>query len=153
LDLKAVEDAISLTLEDITRQKELFRKWTEIELDNYIFDDWINETIAKSWGIKAACRVYHICNKGWDVELTMPFERCPPTKKSVKQIKKVPGAPAKAKNYYDVAQALAWVATNRNDAEERSKWQAEIAGLMVGLEAFAYYPDEPVKDSQKSFIS
>jgi hypothetical protein len=36
-------------------------------------------------------------------------------------------------NLYDVGQALSWVATNRNNAEEKTRWQTEIPNLLEDL--------------------
>ena len=142
MDLSDLTKAINVIIHDIERQKKLFRQWTKIDIKNYYFEDWINQTIApSSWGIKAACRIYHICNSGFDVELTQAFEKGLASKKTVRKLKAVPGSPPIAKSYYDVVQALSWVATQRKDAETRSKWQADISKLMVELESYAYYPE------------
>ena len=46
------------------------------------------------------------------------------------KLAKVPGSPNKAKNLYDIAQALSWIATSRKNAEERTKWQTEVPKLL-----------------------
>jgi len=45
----------------------------------------------------------------------------------------VPGSPNEARNLYDVGQALSWVATNRNNAEDKTQWQSEIPNLLENL--------------------
>jgi len=141
MDLSDIKKAINNIIQDIDRQKELFRKWTTVEINSGVFEDWIDDLITKAWGVKAACRIYNICISGWDVKLK-EFESGRATEKTVYKDREVPGAPSEAKTYYDVAQAMAWVATQRNDAEVRSKWQADISKLMSELETYAYYPEE-----------
>jgi hypothetical protein len=47
----------------------------------------------------------------------------------------VPGAVIPARNIYDVSQALSWVATRRNNPEQRVEWQTQIADLIQKLGA------------------
>ena len=138
INLNDISNNISELVIDIARQKEKLRKWTTLNISDYKFKDWINHDVAKSWGIKAACRVYHICACGKDIEFADPFEKGLPTDKTVKYLKPVPGSPSKAKTYHDVAQALSWIATNRNNAEERHKKQSEIERLLSSIEKHAY---------------
>ena len=86
-------------------------------------------------GKKAACRVYHICQSGEDVQFSDPFEPGAASEKRVTQIGPVPGAPAIATNLYDVSQALSWVATRRSNAEQRTNWQGEVPKLVNKLAA------------------
>lgn len=94
---------------------------------------WANTALSANWGKKAACRVYHICNSGFDVELTKPFASGDAIDKPVKRSRKVPGATVPATNLYDVSQALSWVATGRNNSEEKVEWQAAIPSLIERL--------------------
>ena len=94
---------------------------------------WANEVVAKRWGKKAATRVYHICDSGMDVALVDPFATGAATEKPVSYLNRVPGTPERASSKYDAAQALSFVATNRNNAEERTAWQAEIPRLLKEL--------------------
>jgi hypothetical protein len=77
--------------------------------------------------------VYHICVSGWDVEFETPFAKGDPTEKPVKRTMKVPGASEPVRNLYDVSQALSWVASRRNNPEERLDWQAAIPDLIEAL--------------------
>ena len=45
----------------------------------------------------------------------------------------VPGAPEQAGTLFDVAQALAWIAKERSEIEERIAWRAGIPGLLAEL--------------------
>jgi hypothetical protein len=85
------------------------------------------------WSDPAACRVYHICKAGLDVEITDPFASGEATEKPVVWGHQVPGATAPARNLFDVSQALSWVATGRNSSEEKVEWQSSVAGLIERL--------------------
>jgi hypothetical protein len=67
------------------------------------------------------------------VEITDPFAGGKASEKPVKPLKAVPGAPNPARNLYDICQALSWLATTRNSAEERLEWQSHIPTLIENL--------------------
>jgi hypothetical protein len=76
----------------------------------------------------------HICRSGADVELLDLFAGGKPSEKPIKLLKlQFQGAPKPAKNLYDVCQALSWIATQRNSADERLEWQGHIPGLIENL--------------------
>ena len=89
--------------------------------------------VTKEWGKKAACRVFHICNTGFDVEQIDPFEPGVATGKRVRKLATVPGAVSPASTIYDVSQALTYVATGRTNAEQRLEWQSDVAPLLARL--------------------
>ena len=68
-----------------------------------------------------------------DVELLDPFAGGKPSERRVKPLKPVPGASKPARNLYDVCQALSWIATQRNSADERLEWQGHIPGFIENL--------------------
>ena len=87
----------------------------------------------KPLGKESACRVFHICESGHDVELTDPFASGTAIEKPVQKLGPVPGAPERVKNVYDVSQALSWIATNRTNTEERLIWQSQIPEIVDEL--------------------
>jgi len=91
--------------------------------------------LCDGWGKKAAARVYHICRSGRDIEFPSPFTGGPATRKPVKPVEEVPGAPIPARSLYDASQALSWVASRRNNPEERTAWQIQIPSLVEDLAA------------------
>jgi hypothetical protein len=96
---------------------------------------WANGALAKAWGKKAACRTFHICTTGHDVEIIDPFAKGDATEKPVKQLAIVPGAAIPSRTLYDVSQSLSWVATRRNNPDERLEWQSAIPTLLGSLQA------------------
>ena len=86
---------------------------------------WADEKLSENWGKKAAARVFHICDSGDDIELKDPFASEKAIEKPARYIGQVPGSPKRAATKYDVSAALSFVATRRNNAEERVTRQGE----------------------------
>ena len=94
----------------------------------------MNKHLSGAWGKKAACRVFHICASGHDVEIVDPFAPCDASDKPVRHTARVPGVPLTAANMFDVSQSMSWVATGRNNTDERLDWQSGVPRLMNQLE-------------------
>jgi hypothetical protein len=135
LDLDRIESAILLGTLSVQADKEQLELWQSYTVSQEDLEDWIDNPVAERWGKKAACRVLHICNSGYDVELVDPFQGGPASQKMVQKTERVPGAPAPAANLYDVSQALSWVASGRRDPEERIARQSDLPSLMRKLAA------------------
>jgi hypothetical protein len=58
------------------------------------------------------------------------------TKKPIRYLAPIPGAPDRASTKYDVAQAMSFVATHSKNAEERVARQDEIPRLLARLPTF-----------------
>jgi hypothetical protein len=119
LDLMKIESAIAEGTRFAELDKVRMKKFESLPVQIDALVAWIDSPLSSAWGKKAACRVFHICNSGFDIELADPFAPGLPSEKPVRCLCRVPGAPAQAKNLYQVCQALSWVATGRNSAEER----------------------------------
>lgn len=133
LDLGEIPSLIAEAIGKVKIDLERLSKWDQEELKIEQIKPWVNRVLADKWNKKAACRVFHICNSGCDVELADVFAKGEATEKPVTKTQRVPGAPERAKNLYDVSQALSWVATKRNNPEERLQWQEEIPHLISRL--------------------
>jgi hypothetical protein len=133
LDLEAIPDIIADGILQVHSDLARLRRWEDALIDVPHFTDWVNDYLSQQWGKKAACRVFHICLNGVDVELTEPFAKGDAIDKPFKPLSAVPGAPNPARNLYDVSQALSWIATQRNSAEERLEWQSVIPSLVEHL--------------------
>lgn len=133
LDLEAIPKIISAGLAKVNVDLKRMRRWETTLVTLPKFEGWVDSHLADQWGKKAACRILHICQSGADVELTNPFAGGKPSEKEIKSLNDVPGAPKPAKNLYDVCQALSWVATHRNSADERLDWQGRIPDLIENL--------------------
>jgi hypothetical protein len=114
-------------------EKGVLEKWQACSMKPDDLAPWINESVMKTWGFKAAVRTYHIARTGHDVEMAGPYQDEWPTTIPVRTVRKVPGAPPEAGNGYDVCQILAWLAKERRDLQERLEWRQQIPGLMRAL--------------------
>jgi len=133
MDLEKINSLISEAMHQVHSDKEMMTEWEKNKINTTALADWVDATVSKKWGKIAAFRVFHICSSGHDAKYSDPFEVEKPSCKSMIQLSEVPGAPNEARNLYDVGQALSWVATNRNNAEEKTKWQTEIPNLLEKL--------------------
>ena len=133
LNLEAIPEIISEGLAKVKADLARLRQWEQSSVVSPKFESWIDENLVERWGKKAACRTLHICRSGADVELLDLFAGGKPSEKQVRMLKAVPGAPKPAKSLYDVCQALSWIATQRNSADERLEWQGHIPGLIENL--------------------
>jgi hypothetical protein len=64
---------------------------------------------------------------------TIRFAPGSASEKPCRQTIQVPGSPEIAYTIFDVSQALSWVATSRENAEERLNWQTGIPKLINKL--------------------
>jgi hypothetical protein len=145
LNLGVIPEIIAEGLTKVRADKERLQQWEQSPVESLRFDEWVDGHLAERWGKKAACRALHICRSGADVELVDPFAGGKPSEKQTKPIRAVPGAAKPARNLYDVCQALSWIATQRNSADERLEWQGHIPGLIENLRSGieATYPRQP----------
>lgn len=134
LNLEVIPEIISEGLVKVKADLVRLGQWEQSSVEMLKFEGWVDDHLAEQWGKKAACRTLHICRSGTDVELLDPFAGGKPSEKQIKLLNIVPGAPKPAKNIYDVCQALSWVATHRNSADERLEWQGHIPDLIENLQ-------------------
>jgi hypothetical protein len=97
------------------------------------FRKWIDEPLRAAWGVKAAARAYHIVRSGWDVELILPFEKEPPSRRTVRRVTEVPGASSDNLNAFGVSQALSWLAKERRELQEHLERERQIRPLIQRL--------------------
>jgi len=133
LNLDIIPRIISEGLAKVKADLERLRQWEQSSIVSLRFEGWVDGHLAERWGKEAACRTLHICRSGADVEMLDPFAGGKPSEKQIKLLSAVPGAAKPAKNLYDVCQALSWIATQRNSADERLEWQGHIPELVENL--------------------
>jgi hypothetical protein len=135
LDLESIPERIKPALEAVEADRSRMKKW---QSDKVIIEDiatWADNNVSKEWGKKAAARVFHICRVGKDVDIDDPFAGGAATEKPIRYLDRVPGCPERAATKYDVSQAMSFVATRRNNTEERVARQAAIPHLLSRLTA------------------
>jgi hypothetical protein len=134
LSLDAIPDLVVSGMNAVTADLQRLKGWEEAEVSPAQLESWANSKVSTKWGKKAACRVFHICRSGRDVEIVDPFAKGEATEKPVKSTVEIPGAANPAKTLYDISQALSWIATQRSNTEERVEWQGSIPELIASLQ-------------------
>ena len=134
ITLDPIPFMIATAMGEIAKERKQLASWEATVFSTQRFTSWIDGPVTEEWGKKAACRVFHICKTGHDVEISDPFARGSATAKPVNPLAPVPGAVASARTIYDVCQALTYIATRRANAEERVEWQAAVPRLLSKLE-------------------
>jgi hypothetical protein len=132
LDVDSIPKRIQSVLETIETDRSRMARWQKEKVAASSLTTWADGKVSEEWGKKAAARVYHICLSGRDVEIE-DFASGSATEKPVRQLAKVPGSPEHAATKYDVSQAMSFIATRRNNAEERTAWQGDIPRLLAAL--------------------
>jgi hypothetical protein len=135
LDLDNIFKRIQPALEAAVGDRSKMTGWQSQKVAIDVVAGWANDCVSEEWGKKAAARVFHICDSGMDIEIDDPFAPGAATRKPIRFLARVPGAPERASNKYDVAQAMSFVATHRKNAEERVAWQNVIPRLLERLSA------------------
>lgn len=133
LDLVEIASQIQPALDAVEGDKSRMYKWQGEKIAIDAVKVWADRNLTEGWGKKAAARVYHICHAGKDIEFQDPFAPGAATEKPIRELGPVPGAPERATTKYDVVQAMSYVATKRNNTEERFAWQSEIPLLLHSL--------------------
>ncbi|MCY4506408.1 MAG: DUF932 domain-containing protein [Acidobacteria bacterium] len=133
LEIDTIPERIASSLEAVEADRRRLHDWEKTPID--VKDDlarWIDGPVSTRWGKRAAARVFHICVSGRDVEI----EKFTAGEASVKPVRfrcRVPGSAIPARTKYHVAQALSFVATQRNDPDDRVGRQAAIPDLLRHL--------------------
>jgi hypothetical protein len=95
--------------------------------------NWVDGSVRRMWGRTAAARVFHIAMTGWDAEPAFSVEKVAPSRRTMQATDPVPGMPAFVETAYDALLALAWVARDGRDNNERFDRIAETTVLMRAL--------------------
>ena len=133
LNLEVIPKIISKGLAKVNADRKRLKDWEKYSVELPKIESWVDNHLAEKWGKKAACRTLHICRTGADAEITNPFAGGKPSERQTNRLQDVPGAAHPAENLYDVSQALSWLATQRNSADERLEWQGDITKLIENL--------------------
>jgi hypothetical protein len=133
IGLADVGEVLLSGVQEAETEKENFRKWRAKQVKAKDLTSWVEKELRKDWGFKAAARVFHISQTGHDVEIDGPYKNNTPTTIPVRKTVRVPGAPKRSKNLYDVSQILAWLAKERRDVQEQLEWRERIPELLEPL--------------------
>jgi hypothetical protein len=129
---------VNAGIASLSTERKLYGVAMNVRINHIELQAWIDGELKKKWGALAAARTYLICESGFDGVFLDPFDKQPPSQKTMKRTQQVPGAPARADNAYAVSQALAWIARQRLDVQEQTQYMKEIPHLMQSLAPTAY---------------
>lgn len=133
IGLPDVEAVLISGITESKKEKENFREWRKLDVNPKRLKKWINEELRKGWGFKAAARAYNISQTGYDADVLGPYKDNTPITIPKRQAARVPGAPQKSNNLYDVSQILAWLAKERRDVQEQLERREKIPDLLKPL--------------------
>jgi hypothetical protein len=111
-------------------EQATLREWLLTPVPSEALAAWVDGPVRRAWGLKAAARAWHICQRGYDAQFALAVDEAAPSKRELRPTEPVPGIPAGAGSAFHVSQALAWLAKERRDVEETLDWMSGIPGLM-----------------------
>lgn len=121
-------------IKEAMREKALFSIWQSKTVTMEMMTPWLTDVVRKTWGLKAAARVYHIAISGHDAVIQGPYKGKTPLTLLVRPGAVVPGSVQLCRTLYDLAQILAWLAKDRKDVQEQLEWRGLIPGMIAKLE-------------------
>jgi hypothetical protein len=127
--LPGVQKAIELA----NAERAVLEKWRQRLVTRDQLVDWVDGSVRRMWGWKAAARIFHIAMTGWDAEAAFGAERGVPSRRTMQATDPVPGCPAFTETAYDALLALGWIAREARDPGERFDRMVETALLMRAL--------------------
>jgi hypothetical protein len=133
LRLGDVGAVLASGLKESETEKKNFENWRKAEITLNRLAPWVDKDLREGWGFKAAARAFHIALSGSDAKVVGQYKDSTPTTIAMQETKRVPGAPQKCHNLFDLSQILAWLAKERRDVQEQMEWREKIPGLMAPL--------------------
>ena len=133
MNLERIPKAIASAFEQVQEDRKRLRRLTSTPVALMELIPWVNGPLTDAWGPQAAARVLHISRYGSDAEPGPGGSRGKASSWDMASTRQVPGSPAPARNIFDISQALAWVASHRNNAEERIDWQRQVSQLIQDI--------------------
>lgn len=133
LGLAGITSVLAAGLTHSEAEKRNFAKWRQTPIDTNRFVPWVDKTLRKQWGFKAAARTFHIARSGFDAEIVGEYRDNAPSTIRLRKTKRVPGAPYECHNLFDLSQILAWLAQERRDIQEQLEWREQIPAVLKSL--------------------
>jgi hypothetical protein len=133
IHLKDVGEVLKSGLEESETEKKNFKLWRQTKIMPDLLSSWVDNSLKDGWGFKAAARAYHIAQNGFDGKIIGQYQNNSPTQIKMKKTVRVPGAPFRCHNLFDLSQILAWLAQERRDVQEQLTWREKIPQLLKPL--------------------
>jgi hypothetical protein len=115
------------------KDRQVFDTWAAKKIATGDLAAFVDGPVAASWGPLAAARVHHIATTGRDGMPMRSLGRAVPHDWLLVPGPVVPGTHAPCEDGYQIAQVLAWMASQRTNVAERFAWRAQINPLMSQL--------------------
>ncbi len=131
--LQDIGHVLSSGLGESEKEKGNFERWRKSPVSLDSVPPWVNDSVRKTWGFKAAARTFHISRTGCDAEIVGPYKSNNSSTIPVRCASRVPGAPGESRTLFDLSQVLAWLAKERRDLQEQVEWREQIPVLMDSL--------------------
>jgi hypothetical protein len=131
--LKEFADHLPSALESAVDHKKLFKRWMGLEITEGTFREWTENTLRKTWGLKAAVRAHHITLRGVDVEIEKMVRGVPAMDIPVRDKGPVTGSLTGSLNLFAVSQALTWLAGDRGEIQEQLDWKSQVYPMVMAL--------------------
>ena len=130
---QSVEKFVRNQASRLKDQQSIFRKWAQTPVRMSQIETWVDDVVAKRWGIHAAARVCHIARTGYDGKVEPVFKKISPHEYPVSRSANVPASGAPVSDLYYLSQALSWVASREQALERRLERMSEIGDLLGPL--------------------
>jgi hypothetical protein len=126
------EEHLSSAMEVVEHQK-LFHRWLRYRVTPDAFEEWIEKTVRRTWGLKAAVRAYHIAHRGVDVEIETMLRSVQVADIPTRDRSRVPGALTDSLSLFAISQVLAWLAGERRELQEQLDWKRQVYPMLAPL--------------------
>ena len=127
--MDTLADRIFRGFAGLERDRETLDSWQRSPVSRGDLEDWADGVLRKTWDRTSAGRVFSICHSGRDMEFPRGKSGAP-SELGGRMLGPVPGSPERATTFYDVAQALSWVASRNRNIVTRIEKQAQIPELL-----------------------
>jgi hypothetical protein len=125
--------SVQKAIEIAQAERATLKEWNSLLVTRDQLVAWVDGSVRRMWGRRAAARIFHIAMTGWDADPAFSVERAVPSRRTMQATDPVPGAPAFVETAYDALLALGWIARNGRDVNERFDRMAQTAILMRAL--------------------
>jgi len=72
-EIEEIEEFLAYQFRRLSKEENLYKRWYKTKLNWNSVVKWVNKTVAKKWGGRAAVRAYHIAKTGYDIEIEKLF--------------------------------------------------------------------------------
>jgi Domain of unknown function (DUF932) len=131
--LAELADHLPSALKSVLDEKKLFNHWMAIVVGDGAFENWIEDTVRKTWGLKAAVRAYHIARRGVDVEVERMVRGRPANSMPIEDRVCVIGSITSSLNVFAITQAMTWLAGDRAELQEQLDWKSQVYPMVMKL--------------------